>query len=54
MRYNAYVKALYERLRALGKSAMSALGACMRKLVHLCFDVLKSRVPYDENYGKIA
>lgn len=54
MRYNAHVKALYERLRARGKSAMSALGACMRKLVHLCFGVLKSRLPYDENYGKIA
>ncbi len=54
IRYNAHVKALYERLRERGKSAMSALGACMRKLVHLCFGVLKSRVPYDENYGNIA
>ncbi len=54
IRYNAHVKALYERLRERGKSAMSALGACMRKLVHLCFGVLKSRVPYDENYAKIA
>ncbi|MCX8566198.1 MAG: Transposase [Glomeribacter sp. 1016415] len=54
IRYNAHVKALYERLRARGKSAMSALGACMRKLVHLCFGVLKTRVPYDENYGNIA
>ncbi len=54
IRYNAHVKALYERLRARGKAAMSALGACMRKLVHLCFGVLKTRVPYDENYGKTA
>ncbi len=54
IRYNAHVKALYERLRARGKSAMSALGACMKKLVHLCFGVLKTRTPYDENYGNIA
>jgi transposase len=54
IRYNTHVKALYERLRARGKSAMSALGACMRKLVHLCFGVLKTRRPYDENYAKIA
>ncbi len=54
IRYNPHVKALYERLRARGKVAMSALGACMRKLVHLCFGVLKTRRPYDENYGNIA
>lgn len=54
IRYNAHVKALYERLRARGKSAMSALGACMRKLVHLCFGVIKTRIPHDENYAKIA
>ncbi|MCX8566971.1 MAG: Transposase [Glomeribacter sp. 1016415] len=54
IRYNAHVKALYERLRARGKSAMSALGACMRKLVHLCFGVLKTRMPYQGNYRNIA
>ncbi|UAW63381.1 IS110 family transposase [Mycoavidus sp. HKI] len=54
IRYNTHVKALYERLRNRGKSSMSALGACMRKLVHLCFGVLKSRMPYDENYANIA
>ena len=40
-KYNPDVKALYERLLAKGKSKMSALGACMRKLVHICFGVLK-------------
>lgn len=54
IRHNPHVKALYERLRARGKSAMSALGACMRKLVHLCFGVLKTRMPYNQNYGNIA
>lgn len=53
-RYNPHVKALYERLLARGKSKMSALGAAMRKLVHLCFGVLKTRLPYQADYAKIT
>ncbi|NOS74063.1 MAG: IS110 family transposase, partial [Methyloglobulus sp.] len=30
---------------------MSALGAAMRKLVHLCFGGLKTRKPYHPNYA---
>ena len=45
-RYNPDVKALYERLLAKGKSKMSALGAAMRKLVHICFGVLKHQTDY--------
>jgi len=30
---------------------MSALGAAMRKLVHLCFGVLKTRMPYNPEYA---
>ena len=41
-RLNPDVKDLYDRLCAKGKSKMSALGACMRKLVHLCYGVEKS------------
>ena len=52
IRHNPHVKALYERLIAVGKSKMAALGAAMRKLVHLCFGVLKSRQPYQVNYGQ--
>lgn len=44
--HNAHVKALYERLLARGKSKMAAIGAAMRKLVHLCFGVLKTGQPY--------
>lgn len=51
IRHNPHVRAHYERLIAAGKSKMSALGAAMRKLVHLCFGVLKSRQPYQANYG---
>jgi len=52
-RCNPHVKAVYERLLERGKSKMSALGAAMRKLVHLCFGVLKTRQPYQANYAKI-
>jgi transposase len=31
---------------------MSALGAAMRKLVHLCFGVIKTQLPYQPNYAK--
>ena len=51
-RCNPHVKAVYERLLARGKSKMSALGAAMRKLVHLCFGVLKTQQPYELDYTK--
>ena len=50
--YNPHVKALYERLLARGKSKMSAIGAAMRKLVHLCYGVIKTQRPYLPNYPK--
>lgn len=43
---NPDVKALYERLLSRGKSKMSALGAAMRKLVQICFGVLKHQETY--------
>ena len=51
IRHNRHVKALYERLLAKGKSKMAALGAAMRKIVHLCFGVLKNCTPYMENFA---
>jgi len=35
-------------------SKMSALGATMRKLVHLCFGVIKTRKPYQADYALSA
>lgn len=49
-RYNPTARALYERLRVNGKSKMSALGAVMRKLTHLCFEVLKTQKNYQADY----
>lgn len=45
-RHNPDAKALYERLCANGKAKMSAIGAVMRKLVHICFGVLKHQQTY--------
>lgn len=49
--HNPHIKALYLRLQERGKTKMSALGAAMRKLVHLCFGVLKTREPYNPDYA---
>jgi hypothetical protein len=51
LRHNLHVKALYQRLLDKGKTKMAALGAAMRKIVHLCFGVLKNRTPYRENFA---
>lgn len=48
--YNPHVKALYTRLLLKGKSKMSALGAAMRKLAHLCFGVWKNQTPYQADF----
>lgn len=53
-RHNPDVKALYERLCAKGKAKMAALGAAMRKLVHLCFGVLKHQKNYVPNFAQAA
>ena len=46
IQHNPDVKALYQRLVSAGKSKMSALCAAMRKLVHICFGVLKHQTTY--------
>jgi transposase len=54
IRYNPHLKSRYDRLLAHGKTTMSALGAAMRKLVHLCFGVIKTPNPYQANYARSA
>jgi len=49
--YNPDIKAQYERLTEKGKSKKSALGAAMRKLVQICFGVLKHQQPYQPQIG---
>jgi transposase len=44
--YNPDIRAQYQRLCAAGKTKMQALGAAMRKLVQICFGVLKHQSEY--------
>ena len=46
LRANPDIQRQYERLLANGKTAMQALGAAMRKLVQICFGVLKHQCEY--------
>lgn len=46
LKYNPDIAAQYQRLTRRGKSPMSALGAAMRKLVHIAYGVLKHQIPY--------
>ena len=50
LRFNAVMKAMYKRLCQRGKAKMCAIGALMRKLVHWCYDVLKTQKPFDAEY----
>lgn len=47
MRHNEAVKVFAERLRARGKAKMAVVGASMRKLLHICFGVLRNGQPFD-------
>ena len=51
IRFNPLLKGFFERLVAAGKPRMQAVGACMRKLVMLCYGVLKNRQPFDPNWS---
>lgn len=48
-KWNPDIKAQYERLLAKGKCKMQAICAAMRKLVHICYGVLKHQTPYQAN-----
>ena len=45
--FNPLLKGFFERLVKAGKPKMQAVGACRRKLVMLCYGVLKNRAPFD-------
>jgi transposase len=46
VRYNPHIRDLAQRMTQRGKCKMAILGAAMRKIVHLCFGVLKHQTPY--------
>ena len=45
------LKGFFGRLVAAGKTGMRAVGAWMRKLVMLCYGVLKNRTPFDPDWA---
>ena len=49
--HNPEMSALYNRLIARGKLPKQATTAVMRKLVHLCYGVVKNQTPYRANYA---
>ena len=51
VRFNPLLKGFFDRLVAAGKPKMQAIGACMRKLVMLCYGVLKNRAPFDPEWA---
>lgn len=46
IRYNPWLRAAYQRLRARGKPAKVAIAACMRKLITAIYSVAKNRRPF--------
>lgn len=49
-RHNPTLRAFAERLEARGKAKLAVVCAVMRKLLHLCFGVLRSGQPFDPDF----
>ena len=50
MRHNPVIRAFAERLASKGKPKMQIVCAAMRKLLHLCYGVLKTGLAFDPDY----
>jgi hypothetical protein len=48
---NPTLQGFFEKLVKANKPRMQAIGACMRKLVMLCYGVLKNRQPFDPKWS---
>lgn len=46
-RHNPLLVTFFKQLTQKGKSKMTAIGACMRKLIHIVFGVLKNSTPFN-------
>jgi transposase len=51
-RRNPVIKTFYERLLARGKGKKVAIAACMRKLLHILWGVVKNGKEFDPEYAK--
>lgn len=45
--HNKIIKTFYERMISNGKTRKAAIGACMRKLLHMVYGVLQNQTPYN-------
>lgn len=54
IRFNPAVRVFAERLLGRGKSKMAVVGASMRKLLQICYGVLKSGRPFDASLHPAA
>jgi len=52
--HNPQLRAFYQLLLARGKTPKQAITAVMRKLVHLCYGVVKNQTPYQDNYVALS
>ncbi|VAW94146.1 Mobile element protein [hydrothermal vent metagenome] len=52
--HNPDIKAQRERLLSAGKTKMQALGAAMRKLIQICFGVVKHQCEYEPQSGSVT
>ena len=50
MQHNPVIRTFAQRLAARGKAKMAIVCAAMRKLLHLCYGVLKTGTPFDPDY----
>lgn len=51
VRFNPLLAGVFQRPVDAGKPEMQAIGACMRKLVVICYGVLKNRAPFDPSWS---
>jgi transposase len=51
IQHNPFVTALYERLKAKSKNGMIIACACMKKLVHIIYGVIKNGKPFNPAYN---
>ena len=51
VRFNPLLKCFFEKLVKANKPRMQAIGVCMRKLVMVCYGLLKNRTPFDPKWS---
>ncbi|NWJ98969.1 MAG: IS110 family transposase [Chloroflexi bacterium] len=51
IQYNPLIRALYNRLKAKSKNGMIIVCACMKKLVHIIYGVIKNGKPFNPAYN---